>query len=73
MSGSTASKTSTGGLFASTPSAAPAPAQAAPAPAPAHHNALDDLLGDSDSDVEQIASKYETGGENADTDAKQHE
>lgn len=45
MSGSTASKTSTGGLFASTPSAAPAPAPAAQAPAPAHHNALDDLLG----------------------------
>ena len=30
-------------------------------------------FGDSDSDVEQIASKYETGGENADADAKQHE
>lgn len=30
-------------------------------------------FGDSDSDVEQIASKYETGGENADTDTKQHE
>ena len=28
---------------------------------------------DSDSDVEQIASKYETGGKDADTDAKQHE
>lgn len=30
-------------------------------------------FGDSDSDVEQIASKYETGGKDADTDAKQHE